>query len=113
MSRKKYKKMKKNTPNDIFKKVFLERAMKILKAPSLQKQKRYEILNLGGIVRHTGIDNEIMFCQFKVNDITYIDWNQDAHIVKQNQEILMIDESEIINLPETVIVPKKIKGKQM
>jgi len=111
MSRKKYEKMKKNISNDIFKKVFLERAIKILKAPSDKKQMRYEMLNLGAIIRHTDKKNEVMFCQFKVNDITYIDWNQDTHIVKQNQEILMIDESEIINLPDTVIIPKHKKEK--
>ena len=103
MSRKKYEKMKKNS---FFKKVFLENAMKVLKKPSDKKQIRYEMLNLGAIVRHTDLNNEVMFCQFKVKDKMYIDWNQDAHIVKRNQEILMIDENEIINLSDTVIVPK-------
>ena len=106
MSRKKYEKMKKNIPNNIFKKVFLERAMKILNAPSDKKQTRYEMLKLGAIIRHTDQKNEVMFCQFKANDITYIDWNQDVTIVIKNQKLLMIDENEIINLPDTVIVPK-------
>ena len=108
MNRKKYDKMERN---GLFKQVFLREATKILKKPSDKKQIRYKMLNLGAIVRHTDKKNEVMFCQFKVNDITYIDWNQDTHIVKQNQEILMIDESEIINLPDTVIIPKHKKEK--